>query len=173
MLLVIFSIGLIVLIIGIMFYRCARSKNLNLAKEERNDDFGTWPILTIVLGVVICIVALIAGTTNLIDYVNAQTYPERIRMYEQENAKIESSISIVVENYMSYEKDTYEKLSVANMDTTNIMALVSLFPTLSSDKLVQSQIDTLVSNNQSIKALKESQISAKQAAWWLFFGSLT
>lgn len=86
-------------------------------------------------------------------------------MYQEENAKIESDMKDLVSNYMSYEKDT---LSTFKSDSS--MTLISLYPELKSDTLVQRQLDIYVENNKKIKELKEKNVYKSTMAWWLYFG---
>jgi hypothetical protein len=90
---------------------------------------------------------------------------EIIAMYEEENTKIEQAIDELVDEYMKYEGETFEKCS-----TESSMTLVSLYPELKSDKLVKSQINTHKKNNNKIKELKEKQLDIRVAKWWLYFG---
>jgi len=93
------------------------------------------------------------------------TINDKIEMYTDENNKIQTEISAMVENYKSYEASTFE-----NIKTESPITLVSLFPELKSDTLISKQIDIYVSNNQSIKNLKISKIDKKRWAWWVYFG---
>lgn len=99
---------------------------------------------------------ILGGTSDMI--------AEKITMYELENAKIEDQIETIVEDYMEYESDIFEK------DGRDVIAYVSLYPDLKSDELVQSQIDIYVQNNQKIKELKEYAITSRLTHWWLYFG---
>lgn len=90
---------------------------------------------------------------------------EKIAMYERENKNIESQIDLVVEKYMDYESGTLKELK-----GDSSIALVSLYPELKSDTLVQSQITTYQNNNAKLKSLKETKINAKVYKWWLYFG---
>ena len=77
----------------------------------------------------------------------------------------EKRVANVVTQYQEYEKKTFT--AVVPEDS---MTLVSLYPELKSDKLVQKQIDVYVENNKKIKSLKEKQINGKVLRWWLYFG---
>ena len=50
------------------------------------------------------------------------------------------------------------------------ITLVSLYPELKSDELVKKQIAVYQENNKKIINLKEKQIDANVAKWWLYFG---
>lgn len=90
---------------------------------------------------------------------------DKIRMYEEENAKIEQQIEVAVTTYQQHEKDIFVK---AKPDS--YVQLVSLYPELKSDTLVESQIETYKENNAQIKKLKEKQIDGNVKRWWLYFG---
>lgn len=91
---------------------------------------------------------------------------EKINLYQSENDRIEREISVIVENYKDYEKDTFAEFKGKDATT-----LVTMFPELKSDKLVSKQIDIYNKNKQKIVALKEDKISIKPLRWWLYFGS--
>lgn len=97
------------------------------------------------------------GTAHMID--------SQILMYEEENSKIEESINLAVQNYMDYESTTFTALK-----DEDLISLVSLFPELKSDTLVQKQIEVYLSNNAQIKGLKKEKIDLSKAKWNLYFG---
>lgn len=90
---------------------------------------------------------------------------EKIAMYQEENTKIEKQIDALVQNYMQYESDTYGEFK-----SSDAITLVSLYPDLKSDELVQQQIEVYTTNNQKIKELKEQKIDINKDKWWLYFG---
>ena len=93
------------------------------------------------------------------------TIDDKIAMYEEENASIEESIDVTVKNYMNFETSTYDELK-----DKDAMNLVSLFPELKSDTLVQKQIEVYVKNNDRIKELKEEKIELQKVKFYLYFG---
>ena len=90
---------------------------------------------------------------------------EQIEMYQKENTKIEQQVANVVSRYQEYETKTFTAVTPEDS-----MTLVSLYPELKSDKLVQEQIKVYINNNNKIKELKEKQINGKVVKWWLYFG---
>lgn len=90
---------------------------------------------------------------------------EMIAMYTEENQNIENQIDIVVKEYMNYESATFVELK----DNSSI-TLVSLYPELKSDELVQTQIATYQANNKKLKELKKLKISSRVYKWWIYFG---
>lgn len=102
---------------------------------------------------------------NGIILVNARDVDERIAMYEEQNAKIEAQVSEAVETYMAHEDKVFDK---AKADSS--ITLVSLYPELKSDTLMQELTSTYTENNKKICELKEEKITAKRAKFWLYFG---
>ena len=96
---------------------------------------------------------------------NGRIVDEKIAMYQEENTKIEKQIDTLVSNYMNYESDTYEKFK-----SESSITLVSMYPELKSDKLVEEQISVYEENNKKIRDLKEDKINLKVKKWWLHFG---
>lgn len=93
------------------------------------------------------------------------TVDEKISMYTEQNAKIESQIEAAVEKYMTHESETFSSVSPESAIT-----LVALYPELKSDTLISSQIDIYIKNNAKIVELQETKINASVARWWLYFG---
>ena len=108
----------------------------------------------------IIVVVLLVGC--VVDRVNID---KKISLYEEENTKIEQQIADVVKQYQEYESGIFK--DVAPEDA---MTLVTLYPELKSDALVQSQIDVYVENNKAIKELKSMTVNASFYRWWLYFG---
>lgn len=108
---------------------------------------------------IIVTVALIYMTAGSV------TIEQKIALYEEENAVIESQIATVVDSYMDYEKSTFKDCSAESMIT-----LVDLYPELKADTLVSKQIEVYLKNNDKIKDLKESLINRPVYRWWLYFG---
>lgn len=108
---------------------------------------------------------MIAWLLLLISNSDLMVIDEKIAMYEEENAKIENQIAVTVQQYQEYEKEVFTEVS-----PDSAITLVSVYPELKADKLVQSQIEVYVSNNEKIKALKEQKIGGAVVRWWLYFG---
>lgn len=110
-------------------------------------------------------VLLVIGMFLGISVSNGKTIDEKIVMYQEENNKIEKQIDTLVSNYMNYESDTYEKIK-----SESSITLVSMYPELKSDKLVEEQISVYEENNKKIREFKEDKINLKVKKWWLYFG---
>ena len=90
---------------------------------------------------------------------------DRIVMYEEENARSEQQIADVVEQYQKYETDIFREVAPESAVT-----MVSLYPELKSDSLVQAQIEVYTENNKTIRDLRDKQIKGNVYRWWLYFG---
>ena len=151
MILVILGICILTLVIGLIVY------NKTIVLEDVS-------LVALISGIGIGI-SLIATVMLGIEVSKLSTIDSKITMYHEENTKIEQQVANVVTQYQEYETKTFT--AVAPEDS---MTLVSLYPELKSDKLVQKQIDVYVENNKKIKSLKEKQIYGKVVKWWLYFG---
>jgi hypothetical protein len=130
-----------------------------LAIANNSYDLGEF-MLVMLCGVIIVMILLI------VMIVNGRVIDAKIELYTQENAVIEEQIDKLVSEYMEFESDTFKALH-----NDSSITLVSLYPELKSDKLVESQIDIYLSNNCKIRDLKESKLNVSVAKWWLYFGS--
>ena len=90
---------------------------------------------------------------------------DRIVMYEEENARIEQQVADAVEQYQKYETDIFMEVAPESAVT-----MVSLYPELKSDSIVQAQIEVYTENNKTIKDLRDQQIKGNVYRWWLYFG---
>lgn len=131
---------------------------------HKSHDFVSDDFLPVFSGILACcaFIAILICTAELVEL---SVIDEKIAMYESENEYIESKIDDLVKNYMQYESDTLKSFS-----SESSMTLVTLYPDLKSDQLVQQQLETYTSNNKSIKALKIQKIENTKAKWWLYFG---
>lgn len=151
MILVILGVSLIIVIGGVALC-CAIDA----------EDMGTIPFFIGGLGFIISLITtiiLIVGVSNL------SVIDDKIAMYQEENTRIEEQISVTVSQYQNYETEMFTDLKPESS-----MTLVSLYPELKSDTLVQAQIEVYTANNQKIKELKEQKINGSVKRWWLYFG---
>lgn len=114
------------------------------------------------LGLCISVISMIILCVNVS---KLRVIDERIEMYQEENAAIESEIDILVKEYMEYESEVFKDTT-----TESSITLVSLYPELKADELVSSQLNVYLANNQMIKELKEERINGSVTRWWLYFG---
>lgn len=151
MIFVIIAICIALLIAGVLIY-----ENTNA------EDFG---ITMGIIGGIVGFSALIACVFMLCSFNSCVGLDERIAMYEEENTKIETQIATVVEQYQKYETDIFTEVKPESS-----MTLISLYPELKSDSLVQKQIEVYVENSSKIKELKEALVTSRYLKWWLYFG---
>ena len=147
----IISVGLIVLGVWLM-----------------NDcDRDGWGTVIAVVGGFSAFVSFIVGIVGIIYCLSSTTVDEKIAMYTEENTKIEQQMADAVATYQEYETDIFDK---AKVDAKSALTIVSMYPELKSDTLVNSQLEVYVANNEKLKELKVSKIEAKVWRWWTYFG---
>lgn len=153
MILVILALGILLLVLRTILY-----DKLEAGADEVGSVFQVVGIVVIVISTIVSIVLLI----SVLKWVNID---KKIVIYEEENTKIEQQIAEAVKQYQEYETGIFTEVVPESSIT-----LVSLYPELKSDTLVQSQIKVYVDNNKTIKELKSTALNASVYRWWLYFG---
>lgn len=115
-------------------------------------------IIAFAMLITICSIVPQTATGSIID--------EKIAMYQEENEIIEQDIDRIVAEYLKHEQDTFTELKPEESSIT----LITLFPELKSDTLVQQQLEIYVANNAKIKDLKEEKINLTKLRWLVYFG---
>ena len=118
-----------------------------------------------VVGLLFGGISLVAIIVLGINVKSLSVIDDRIAMYAEENARIEQEIADVVEQYQKYETDIFMEVAPESAVT-----MVSLYPELKSDSLVQAQIEVYTENNKTIRDLRDKQIKGDVYRWWLYFG---
>ena len=117
------------------------------------------------IGMVVGFFALLGLIIVGVNVKSLSVIDDRIAMYEEENTRIEQQIADVVEQYQKYETDIFMEVAPESAVT-----MVSLYPELKSDSLVQAQIEVYTENNKTIIDLRDKQIKGNVYRWWLYFG---
>ena len=117
------------------------------------------------IGMVVGFFALLGLIIVGVNVKSLSVIDDRIAMYEEENARIEQQVADVVEQYQKYETDIFMDVAPESAVT-----MVSLYPELKSDSLVQAQIEVYTENNKTIRDLRDKQIKGNVYHWWLYFG---
>lgn len=91
------------------------------------------------------------------------TINDTIKMYAEENQKIEQQMTTIVQSYKGYEENI-----VSNIADMEVMLIK--FPELKASELVKTQMKVYIKNNDKMKQLKERKINTKVAKWLLYFG---
>lgn len=153
MILVILALGILMVTLGTILY------------YKLDDDEDAIGVVFQIVGTVVIMLSTIVSIVLLICVLNRVDIDKKIALYEEENTKIEQQIADTVKQYQEYETGIFTEVAPESSIT-----LVTLYPELKSDTLVQSQIEVYVENNKAIKALKSSAINASIYRWWLYFG---
>lgn len=150
MIIVLFVIGIALIIWGV------------ITCDHSGEDSAIAPA---VIGTILSCGSLIGFLFTLGCIVDASYIPEKIKMLEEENTRMEATILDVVEQYCEYENKTYQELKPDQIDLVFV-----LYPELKADTMFTSYVEVLTENRNYIKQLKLDEISAKSARWWLYFG---
>lgn len=89
----------------------------------------------------------------------------KVKLYEQENKKIEKKIDLLTKKYIDHESDFYK-----NFKKGDGVVLVETFPELKSNELVSEQLKVYERNNNKLLEVKEDEIYCNVAKWLLYFG---
>lgn len=117
------------------------------------------------IGIIVGFGALVGLIVVGVNVKSLSVIDDRIAMYEEENARIEQQVADVVEQYQKYETDIFMEVA-----PDSAVTMVSLYPELKSDSLVQAQIEVYTENNKTIRDLRDKQIKGNVYRWWLYFG---
>ena len=117
------------------------------------------------IGMVVGFFALVGLIIVGVNVKSLSVIDDRIAMYEEENTRIEQQLADVVEQQQKYETDIFREVAPESAVT-----MVSLYPELKSDSLVQAQIEVYTENNKTIRDLRDKQIKGNVYRWWLYFG---
>lgn len=102
----------------------------------------------------------------LVKIISLRVIDEKIELYQTQNEEIENKVEVVVKQYMEHENKTFTGLKTDE----SYITLVTLYPELKSDKLIEQEINLYEENNKKILELKEQKINEKIYKWWLYFG---
>lgn len=132
--------------------------------KYRQESYNCWDmhkLITLPL-LIVDAVAILVLSALLIE---CRVVDNKIELYQNQNKEIEQKIEITVKQYMDFETNTYKELK-----PDSYINLVSLYPELKADKLVQQQIKLYTENNETITSLKEQKINKTVYKWWIYFG---
>lgn len=128
-----------------------------------DDEFTQFVIPSSVIAFLIKLGILVYLLTNL---VGLRVIDDKIELYENQNKEIENKVELVVKQYMEHENKTLIELK----SDDSYITLVTLYPDLKSDKLIEQEIALYEENNKKIIGLKEQKINKKVYQWWIYFG---
>lgn len=128
-------------------------------------EFEPLDCILYVVSIMLTIFCLLFIIVCGIDVSRQPQLNQTLKMYEEENNKIENDIQEIIKQYKEYESSTYN-----NYKNENISVIVSMYPELKSNDLVTKQIEIYNSNNEKIKETKKEIINIGLSKWWLYFG---
>lgn len=163
-------ITLLLIILGAIIGLCIY-KSWRATKGDPYSDasfwFGTAAICVgfVWLGIGIWWLSELGGLVSL------SVIDERIALYQERNESINTALAEMIDAYMDYETNTYERAKLG-LDNLNVVVAVQAYPDLNAQPLVQQQINTFMENEKEITRLREEKISQHTKQWWLSFNLL-
>lgn len=134
------------------------------ADEKRKSGCCGLGVLTGIVGCMFAGAMLMWFASEVPNALQCRVIDEKIAIYQEENEKIENQIDALVKNYMDYESATY-----AEFKDKDAITLITLYPELKSDKLVEKQLEIYNSNNKKIKKLKTEKLDYSISLWLICF----
>ena len=156
MLIIFLIIGIGLLISGILAGYLA---------NKRNRDESTYAYIGVGGGVVVIVVSFLVLLGGIFNISTSRTIDNKIAMYEEENIKIEASVTQAVEKYLEHELNIFDDLQ-----GTDIQTLLVVYPEINGNELVKKQIEIYVSNNDKVRQLKEDKLNIEVWRFWVYFG---
>lgn len=147
---------ILIIIIGIIIF---------CEYKYRQESYGNCWDMHRLITLPLLIVDAVAILVLLALLIECRVVDGKIELYQNQNKEIEQKIEITVKQYMDFETNTYGELK-----SDSYINLVSLYPELKADKLVQQQIELYTKNNETITSLKEDKINKTLYKWWIYFG---
>lgn len=89
----------------------------------------------------------------------------KIEYLTEQNAQIDDEIKLIISSYQDHELEFYKEFE--NVSSTT---LITLYPELKSNELVNKQLDIYFANQQEIKGLELKKIESGVIRWWMCFG---
>lgn len=114
---------------------------------------------------VVSITAFIAIIVGAADLSQGRVIDNKIAMYQEENARIETTVTTTVEKYLEHEYQIFDSLQGEDIQT-----LLVVYPEINSNELVKRQVEIFVENNNKIKELKEQKLNIEVWKFWVYFG---
>ena len=152
---------IVFLLLGIAFFV---SGLLILLKTQYGDE-NPYSYIGMVIGGLIVLGSFITMIVGGVIISKERVIHQQIAMYEEENTKIESSVTQTVERYLEHELNIFE-----NLQGENIQTLLVVYPEINGNELVKKQIEIYVNNNDKVRTLKEQKLNIEVWKFWVYFG---
>ena len=154
MLILFFIVGIGLFVSAILVY----------TKTHRGYE-NPYSYIGIVLGTLIMLASFVTIIVGSVYISKSRTINDKIAMYEEENTRIESSVTQAVEKYLEHEQNIFDDLQGADIST-----LLVVYPEINGNDLVKKQIEIYVSNNDKVRKLKNDKLNIDVWRFWVYFG---
>lgn len=164
MLIVIGAFSLICIVAGFILYYINPPTKRSYSTTDYNWN-NTWGLTSGIIGTFLASITLIATLAIGSKLICLRDSEQLIAMHEEENARIEEQIATAIESYQEHELNVMTEVAPESAIT-----LVTLYPTINSDEMVQKQLEIYYNNHNEITTLKSELIRGNAYRWWLYFG---
>lgn len=134
-------------------------------KLTDNGDENLYSYIGMLLGGLVTLGVFVTFLVGAVTLSESKIIDSKIQMYTEENANIETSITITVEKYLEHELNIFDSLQGEDIQT-----LLVVYPEINSNELVKRQIEVFIDNNNKIKELKEQKLTIEVWKFWVYFG---
>ena len=121
------------------------------------------------LGAVCCVCLIITLGVALFhvapEYKKLDYIDTKIEYLTEQNSQIDDEIKLIISSYQDHELEFYKEFENVSSAT-----LITLYPELKSNELVNKQLDIYFANQQEIKELELKKIDGGVIRWWMNFG---
>lgn len=115
-----------------------------------------------------CTVVLIAGIALPISYYNCykitNTIDKQIEVIEQRNLEVCEQIEPIINRYLEYETNTYEKAK----PSADSLVAYTVYPNIKGDEFLMKQINIVLDNQKQITELKMKKAEANKYGFLIF-----
>ena len=117
------------------------------------------------VGYVIAFCLLISLVVGIAIIGSVKVQENKLAMYQEENAKLETQIADAVEQYLEHEKQIFVEINPQQVNTYLVA-----YPELQGSELVKYQLETIQTNNEQIKLLKNDILDVGTWKFLIYFG---
>lgn len=123
---------------------------------------GVVGVVCVICAIITLCVALFGITPEYkrLDYIDT-----KIEYLTEQNAQIDDEIKLIIASYQDHELEFYKEFE--NVSSTT---LITLYPEIKSNELVNKQLEIYFANQQEIKELELKKIDGGVIRWWMNFG---
>ena len=150
MLYIILFISIVLLIIG-----------SSVGKDYYNNDNGFTVGGAFLLSVSLIALCACWGTYSF----HTTTIDSRLNIIEEQNNIILAQVEPVVQKALEFESNTYKELKISS---EKLIALGNMYPNLKDNTFIQTQLQIIIDNQNTIRKLKLTKAKMNAYRFWIW-----